>query len=104
VILSDAVSGVIKLSRRVMIRLQELGAVGARARVGHAERALAVVPERRDELVLELAAVDGRAAATGTGGVTTLDHEALDDAVEDDVVVLAGCGEGGKVLAGLREI
>jgi hypothetical protein len=104
VILSDTVSGVIKSSRRVMIRLQELRAVGARARVGHAERALAVVPERRDELVLELAAVDGRAAATGTGGVTTLDHEALDDAVEDDVVVLAGCGEGGKVLAGLREI
>jgi predicted transcriptional regulator len=104
VILSDTVSGVTKLYRQVMIRLQELGAVGARAGVGHAERALAVVPERRDELVLELAAVDGGTAAASAGGVTTLDHEALDDAVEDDVVVLASCGERGKVLAGLRDI
>jgi hypothetical protein len=104
VILSDTVSGVTKFQRQVMICLQELGAVGARARVGHAESALAVVPERRDELVLELAAVDGRAAAAGTGGVTALDHEALDNAVENDVVVLAGCGERGEVLAGLREI
>jgi hypothetical protein len=46
------------LQQQVMIRLQELGAVGARAGVGHAEGALAVVPERRDELVLELATVD----------------------------------------------
>jgi hypothetical protein len=104
VILSDAVSGVTRLYRQVTIHLQELGAVGARARVGHAEGALAVVPERRDELVLELAAVDGGAAATSTGGVTALDHETLDNAVEDDVVVLAGCGESGKVLAGLRDI
>jgi hypothetical protein len=71
---------------------EELAAIGARARVGHAERALAVVPERRNELVLELAAVDGGAAAASTGGVTTLDHETLDDAVEDDIVVFAGCG------------
>jgi hypothetical protein len=58
VILSDTVSGVKKLYQQVMVHLQELGAVGARTRVGHAESALAIVPERRDELVLELAAVN----------------------------------------------
>ena len=75
--------------------------VRARTRVGHAERALAVVPQRRDELVLELAAPDGRAATASTGGVTALDHEALDDPVEDHVVVFAGRGESREVLARL---
>jgi len=75
--------------------------VGARARVGHAERALAVVPQRRDELVLELAAPDRSATTASTGGVTALDHEALDDTMEDDVVVFAGRGQGGEVLARL---
>jgi hypothetical protein len=59
------------------------------------------VPQRGDELVLELAAPDGRATTTSTGGVTALDHEALDDTVEDHVVVFAGCGKGGEVLASL---
>jgi len=80
---------------------EELAAVGARTRVGHAERALAVVPERGNELVLELAAPDGRATTTSASGVTTLDHESLDDAVEDHVVVFAGRGKGGEVFAGL---
>lgn len=34
----------------------------------------------------------------------TLDHEALDNAVEDDAVILASLGESGKVLAGLKDI
>ena len=71
-------------------------AVGTR--VGHAERALAVVPQRGDELVLELAAPDGSATAAGTGGVTT-----LDETVEDHVVVFAGRGESREVLAGLGD-
>jgi hypothetical protein len=80
---------------------KELAAVGAGTGVGHAERALAVVLEGRHELVLELGAVDGRATGTSSGGVTALDHEAWDDAVEDDVVVFAGGCQGGEVLAGL---
>jgi hypothetical protein len=80
---------------------EELAAVGAGAGVGHAERAFAVVLEGRHELVLELGTVDGRATGTSASGVTALDHEAGDDAVEDDVVVFAGSGESGEVLAGL---
>jgi len=57
------------------------------------------VEERVVEFVLELAAPDGLAAATSAGGVTALEHEAGDDAVEDDAVVLAGVGEAGEVLA-----
>ncbi len=59
------------------------------------------MPQARHELVFELGAVDAGAATAGTGWVTALDHEARDDAVEDDVVVLAGAGELGEVLAGL---
>ncbi|MCW2427733.1 hypothetical protein M2260_002641 [Rhodococcus erythropolis] len=45
------------------------------------------------ELVTELVA---RAAGAGSGGVATLDHEAVDDAVEDGTVVeRAGLGAGG---------
>ena len=69
---------------------EELASVGARTGVGHAERTLAVVLEGRHELVLELGAVDGRATGTSSSGVTALDHEARNDAVEDDVVVFAG--------------
>lgn len=76
--------------------------VGAGTGVGHAEGALAVVPQRRDKLVLELAAPDGRATTASTGGITALNHEALDDTVEDHVVVFAGCGKSGEVLAGLE--
>jgi len=80
---------------------EELASVRARAGVGHAERAFAVVFERRHELVLELGAVDGSTTGSSTGRITTLDHEARDDAVEDDVVVFAGGCQSGKVLAGL---
>lgn len=60
------------------------------------------MPQRGDELVLELAAPDGSAAAASAGGVTALDHEALDDTVEDHVVVFAGRGKSREVLAGLE--
>ena len=80
---------------------EELASVGARTGVGHAERTLAVVLEGRHELVLELGAVDGRATGTSSSGVTALDHEARNDAVEDDVVVFAGSCQSGEVLAGL---
>lgn len=57
--------------------------------------------KRRHDLVLELAAVDGLAASSGTSGVAALDHETRDDAVEDYVVVFTRFGQGGEVLAGL---
>ncbi len=53
------------------------------------------------DLVFELFAVDGAAAAAGAGGVAGLEHEVWDYAVEEDVVVVAALGEGGEVFAGL---
>jgi len=82
-------------------RDEELRPIGTRTAVRHGHGPLILVPQARHELVLELGAVDAGAATAGTGRVTALDHEARDDAVEDDVVVLAGAGELGKVLAGL---
>lgn len=52
-------------------------------------------------LVLELVAVDAAAAAAGAGRVAALDHEVLDDAVEDGAVVVAALGKLRKVLARL---
>ena len=58
-------------------------------------------------LVRELLAVDGLAAgAVALGEVAALEHEVLDDAVEDRVLVpealLAG-GEGAEVFGGLGD-
>lgn len=82
-------------------RYEELGAVGIWTRVGHAENTGAGVLERRVNLVGELFAVDGSAAAAGAGRVSALNHEVGDDAVEDGAVVVAAADEGGEVVAGL---
>ena len=83
------------------VRDEELRAVGARAGVRHREDAGAVVLERRVELVAELVA---RAAGAGAGGVAALGHEALDDAVERDAVVVAVAGEEDEVVDGVRRL
>jgi len=54
-------------------------------------------------LVFKLFSVDALSAATSASGVSALNHEAGDDAVENDVVVLAGCGECCKILACLAQ-
>src|SRR5262245_43122082 len=78
---------------------EELRAVGVRAGVGHRERAagdLVVV-----DLVLELVA--GTAGA-GALRAAALDHEVLDDTVEDEAVVKALAGELLEVRNGLRRV
>ena len=59
--------------------------------------------QSRIDLIFKLFAVDGSAAAAGAGRVAGLEHEVWDDAVEDDVVVVAAFSEGGEVGAGLEE-
>lgn len=58
--------------------------------IGHGqEEWLLVLP--RERLILELGAVDGLAASAVTScEVTTLDHELLDDTVEDGPFVVEG--------------
>ena len=54
------------------------------------------------DLVGEFLAEDGAAAAAGASGVAGLYHEVGDDAVDEDVVVVASGGESGEILAGLE--
>ena len=79
-------------------RDEELRAVGVGAGVGHREGEGAVVAQRAVELVLELVAPDGGAAGAVAERVARLAHEPLDDAVEDDAVVVAWLGLGSGVI------
>jgi len=90
----------IEMRRRAQ-RDEELRAIRARTAVRHRKRSLVLMLQRRHNLILELAAVDRAATTASAGWVTALNHEAGDDAVEDDVVVLASAGELGEVLASL---
>ncbi len=87
--------------RRRRQRDEELTAVRVRPAVRHAQHARARMFQRRVDLVGELVAVDGAAAAAGAGGVAGLEHEVRDYAVDGGVVVVAALGEGGEVFAGL---
>lgn len=63
---------------------EELGAVGSRAGVCHSQQEWAVELQFWVELVAEFVAW---AATAGAGWVAALDHEAIDDAVEDRAIV-----------------
>src|SRR5215207_9166886 len=75
---------------------EELRAVGVRAGVGHGERA-------PDDLVVVELVLEGVAGAAGPRpvGIAPLDHEVVDDAMEDHAVVEAVGRELAEVLDGL---
>jgi hypothetical protein len=78
---------------------EELTAVGAGlARIGHRHRARHVVFQVWHELVLEISAPDTRATRAITQGISGLDHESTNHAVEDDAVVITIFGMHGEVL------
>ena len=68
---------------------EELTAVRTWPRIGHRQCTLVLVPQTAHNLILKFASVDRRATTTSACGVSTLDHEARDDSMEDHVVVLA---------------
>ena len=80
---------------------EELGAVGIGASVCHRENAGRAVAELGVEFIGKLVA---RAAAAGFGGIAALEHEALNDAVEGDVVVVSPAGEIEKIRASERSL
>ena len=80
---------------------EELAAVGAGAGVGHGEKSWLIKFDIAGAFVFEVFAPDGFAAAPGSGRVAALDHELLNDAVKDHVVVIAALAVGGEVFAGL---
>lgn len=59
--------------------------------------------QRGRDLVLELVAVDRSAAAASAGWVAGLDHEVGDDAVDQEVVIVASLSEGLEILACLEQ-
>jgi hypothetical protein len=52
------------------------------------------------DFIFELFSIDGATAAACASRVASLDHEVRDDAMEDDVVVVAPLSESREVLAG----
>ena len=61
------------------------------APVGHADQAATVESQSRVDLILEWLAVDAVPACTRPCRISSLHDEARDDAVEDDIVIVA-CG------------
>src|SRR4051794_1353321 len=74
---------------------EELGAVGARPGIGHRQQVRPVELQFGMELVVELVA---RPAATCSGGIAALDHEAVDHPVKYGAVVERSGGASGGVL------
>src|SRR4029077_8325882 len=92
----------------VLVKNEELAAIGVRSGIGHRDEAAAVPAaiQRRVliDLVLEGSAPRAFTAGAIAGGVAPLDHETLDDAVERQAVVLAVLGEQPEILDGLRGV
>jgi hypothetical protein len=86
--------------RRRSQRNKELTAVCSGTAIRHGESSLRGVGERAVKLVFELLAVDGFSSSAGTCWITPLDHEAGNDAMENDIVVFACVCKLGKVSAG----
>ena len=83
---------------------EELRAVGARPSVRHRECVGTVVAQRSMELILELVPPDGRPSGAIPERVTGLDHEILDDAVEEHSVVVPVRRMRREVLDRLRAL
>ena len=69
---------------------EELATIGAWACVGHREETGTIVPEAWGKLVSKLVA---RTTHSGSGRITTLNHETGDHPMEGDPLVEAAAGE-----------
>lgn len=78
---------------------EKLRAIGAWASIGHGEYARRAVAQLGVEFIGKL--VTGTATAA-FGGIAALQHEALDDAMEGDVVIISAAGEIEEIRAGQR--
>ena len=89
----------VQQARRDLFGLHDkkLAAIGVWAGVGHRQRT-AVIAQLEIELVLKAIAPDALAAAAVPLGIAALDHEIVDDAMEDQAVVIAVLRMGRKIL------
>ena len=81
---------------------EKLRSVGVGSRVGHGHRIRAIVPQIPRDLVLKLPAPYRDPPRAVPERVPGLQHEPLDDAVEDDVVIVPVSAVRCEVLASLR--
>lgn len=65
---------------------------------------LVVVRQVGNNFVLKLIAIDADTTTTRTLWIATLNHEPRNDAVEDDIIVLARGGQSREVQAGLGRL
>ena len=82
---------------------EELAAVGARTGICHRESA-AEVAQLNIELILKRSAPDAFAAHAGTFRVAALNHEAVDDTMEGQAIIVALFRVGHKVLYCFRSL
>lgn len=83
---------VLHITHRWQHRDEELTSVSVRTRVGHTDRVRSIVLQRRAELILELSAPDGLSTGTRSRGIARLDHETLDNPMENVPIVVAILG------------
>src|SRR6266511_5891369 len=99
---------VFRWQRVIDMHDKELGTIGVRPSIGHRHRAYVVAVlvqgRRRLDLVGKAPAPGRFAASPCAGWVAALNHKALDDTMEDDIVVVASCGEGDEVLSGFGRV
>lgn len=68
---------------------EELASIRVGTTVCHTQDARPCMFQAVVDFVCELFTVDGATASTGSGRIACLKHEVGDDAVEDDIVVVA---------------
>lgn len=85
-------------------RNEELTSVCIGTTVRHAEYPSSGMFQGWLNLILKFLAVYRRSASTCACWIAALDHEIGNDAMEDDIVVVASLCEGCEVLAGFRSV
>lgn len=83
---------------------KELASIGVGATIGHTEDASTGVFERWGYLVLELFAVYGFPASSGSRGIATLNHEVGYNSVKYKVVEVVALSKGFEIVAGFWRV
>ena len=83
---------------------EELTTVGVRPTVGHAQDPSPCMLKVLLYFILEFLAVDGTASPASAGRIARLYHEVGDNAVENDVVIVAPLRKGCEIFACLEEV